>query len=107
MREANDRFRDATRRGDVADALRADDRLHDVLVTACGNRAVAATVRRYSPLIRRLEWRQFGTAGAAHGSAELHDRLIEACARRDAEAAARVTAEIWRALEELADEPLE
>lgn len=49
MREANDRFRDATRRGDVADALRADDRLHDVLVLACGNRAVAATVRRYTP----------------------------------------------------------
>lgn len=49
MREANDRFRDATRRGDVAEALYADDRLHDVLVTACGNRAVAATVERYTP----------------------------------------------------------
>ncbi|MFF2329123.1 MULTISPECIES: GntR family transcriptional regulator [unclassified Streptomyces] len=105
MREANDRFREATRRGDVAEALRADDRLHDVLVTACGNRAVAATAERYTPLIRRLEWRQFGTASAAHGSAELHDRLIEACVARDADAAARVTAEIWRALEELADEP--
>ncbi|WP_327370319.1 GntR family transcriptional regulator [Streptomyces sp. NBC_01217] len=107
MREANDRFREATRRGDVADALRADDRLHDVLVTACGNRAVTATVERYTPLIRRLEWRQFGTASTAHGSAELHDRLIEACAGRDADAAARVTAEIWRALEELADEPFD
>ena len=105
MREANDAFRDAARRGDVAGALHADDGLHDVLVTACGNRAVAATVERYTPLIRRLEWRQFGTASAAHGSAELHDRLIEACAARDADAAARVTAEIWRALEELADEP--
>ncbi|MFJ1617179.1 MULTISPECIES: GntR family transcriptional regulator [unclassified Streptomyces] len=104
MREANDRFRDATLRGDVADALRADDRLHGVLVTACGNRAVAATVERYTPLIRRLEWRRFNTASAAHGSAELHDRLIEACAGRDADAAARVTADIWRALEELADE---
>jgi DNA-binding GntR family transcriptional regulator len=107
MREANDRFRDATGRGDVVEALRADDRLHDVLVTACDNRAVTATVERYTPLIRRLEWRRFGTASAAHGSAELHDRLIEACAERDAEAAARITAEIWRALEELADEPPE
>lgn len=58
-------------------------------------------------MIRRLEWRQFGTAGSAHGSAELHERLIEACAGRDAVAAARITAEIWRALEELADEPPE
>ncbi|MFF9351217.1 GntR family transcriptional regulator [Streptomyces sp. NPDC014734] len=105
MREANDGFRDATRRGDVADALHADDRLHGVLVAACGNRAVAATVERYTPLLRRLEWRQFGTASAAHGSAELHDRLIEACAERDADAAARITAEIWRALEELVDDP--
>ncbi|MFI6057791.1 GntR family transcriptional regulator [Streptomyces sp. NPDC051286] len=105
MRAANDRFRAATRGGDVAGALRADDELHDVLVTACGNRAVAATVERYTPLIRRLEWRQFGTESAAHGSAGLHDRLIEACAARDAEAAARITAEIWRVLEELADEP--
>ncbi|GAA1300137.1 GntR family transcriptional regulator [Streptomyces sp. NPDC002722] len=104
MRAANERFRKATGRGDVAEALRADDRLHDVLVAACGNGAVAATVERYTPLIRRLEWRQFGTAGSAHGSAELHDRLIEACAARDAEAAVRITAEIWRALEELADE---
>ncbi|OKJ29399.1 GntR family transcriptional regulator [Streptomyces sp. CB01580] len=107
MREANDAFRDAARRGDVAEALRADDRLHDVLVIACDNCAVAATVERYTPLIRRLEWRQFGTASAAHGSAELHDRLIEACAARDTDAAVRITAEIWRALEELADDPSE
>ncbi|MGW3087314.1 GntR family transcriptional regulator [Streptomyces sp. NPDC001108] len=105
MRTANGRFRDATRAGDVAGALHADDLIHDVLVAACGNRAVAATIERYTPLIRRLEWRRFGTADAAHGSAELHDRLIEACAARDAAAAARITAEIWRTLEELADDP--
>lgn len=37
-------------------------------------------------------------------SAELHERLIDACADGDADAAARVTARIWSALEELADE---
>ncbi|MEV6076339.1 GntR family transcriptional regulator [Streptomyces sp. NPDC052069] len=104
MREANERFRAATEGGDIAAALRADDELHDTLVTACGNRAVAATIERYTPLIRRLEWRRFGTASAAHGSAELHDRLIDACAEGDVEAAARITTEIWSALEGLADE---
>ncbi|MFI8817789.1 MULTISPECIES: GntR family transcriptional regulator [unclassified Streptomyces] len=104
MCEANERFRAATEGGDVAAALRADDELHDTLVTACGNRAVAATIERYTPLIRRLEWRRFGTASAAHGSAELHDRLIDACAEGDVEAAARITTEIWSALEGLADE---
>ncbi|MFE7467801.1 GntR family transcriptional regulator [Streptomyces sp. NPDC057499] len=105
MRTANHRFRDAVGRGDVAAALHADDLIHDVLVAACDNHAVTATIERYTPLIRRLEWRRFGTAGTAHGSAELHDRLIDACEAGDAEAAARITAEIWRALEELADEP--
>ncbi|MFF2009974.1 GntR family transcriptional regulator [Streptomyces sp. NPDC058195] len=105
MRTANRHFRAAVDRGDVAAALHHDDLIHDVLVAACDNRAVTATIERYTPLIRRLEWRRFGTAGTAHGSAELHERLIEACAARDAEAAARITAEIWQALEELADEP--
>ncbi|QNE74353.1 FCD domain-containing protein [Streptomyces finlayi] len=104
MRAANDRFRAAAAEGDTAAALRADDELHDVLVAACGNRAVAATVERYTPLIRRLEWRRFGTASAAHGSAALHDQLIDACAGGDAEAASLITAEIWRVLVELADE---
>lgn len=105
MRAANERFRAAAAEGDTAAALRADDELHEVLVTACGNRAVAATAARYTPLIRRLEWRRFGTAGAVHGSAALHDRLIDACADGDAEAAGRITAEIWQVLEQLADEP--
>ncbi|GAA3004183.1 GntR family transcriptional regulator [Streptomyces fulvorobeus] len=105
MRAANERLRAAAAAGDTAAALHADDELHGVLVTACGNRAVTATVERYTPLIRRLEWRQFGTASAAHGSAALHGLLIDACAGGDAEGASRITAEIWRALEELADEP--
>ncbi|MET7621642.1 GntR family transcriptional regulator [Streptomyces sp. NPDC005408] len=103
MREANARFESATRTGAVGEALQADDELHDVLVRTCGNRAVAATIARHTPLIRRLEWRQFAEASALE-SARLHDRLIDACAEADADAAARITARIWHALEELADE---
>lgn len=103
MRRANARFEEATRGGDVGEALRADDELHDVLVRVCGNRAVAATIARHTPLIRRLEWRQFAEASALE-SAALHARLIDACAGADAEEAARITARIWRALEELADD---
>ena len=103
MRAANARFENATRSGAVGEALQADNELHDVLVRACGNRAVAATIARYTPLIRRLEWRQFAEASALE-STELHERLIDACAGSDADEAARVTARIWHALEELADE---
>ncbi|MFF7354587.1 GntR family transcriptional regulator [Streptomyces filipinensis] len=102
MRAANDRFAAAVRAGDVDEALRADDDLHDVLVRAAGNRAAAATVARYTPLIRRLERRRFGEGGSCR-SAGLHERLIEACAAGDVDAAVRVTEEIWRTLTALAD----
>jgi DNA-binding GntR family transcriptional regulator len=81
--------------------MRADDELHDVLVRASGNRAVAATIERYTPLIRRLERRQFSQTSARR-SARLHDRLIDACAAGDVERASRLTAEIWQSLEDLA-----
>ncbi|MEU9434466.1 GntR family transcriptional regulator [Streptomyces sp. NPDC048252] len=102
MRAANERFAAAVRAGDVDAALRADDALHDVLVRAAGNRAAAATIARYTPLIRRLERRRFGEGGTCR-SAGLHGRLIEACAGGDVAEAVRVTAEIWRTLADLAD----
>jgi DNA-binding GntR family transcriptional regulator len=102
MRAANERFAAAVASGDVDTALQADDALHDVLVRVSGNRAAAATVARYTPLIRRLERRRFGEGGTCR-SAGLHERLIEACAAGDVDEAVRVTAEIWRGLAELAD----
>ncbi|MDQ1071571.1 GntR family transcriptional regulator [Streptomyces canus] len=102
MRTANERFAAAVTAGDVDEALHADDALHDVLVRVSGNRAAAATIARYTPLIRRLERRRFGEGGNCR-SAGLHDRLIEACAAGDVDEAVRVTAEIWRGLAELAD----
>lgn len=102
MRAANERFAAAVTAGEVDLALRADDELHDVLVRVSGNRAAAATVARYTPLIRRLERRRFGEGGTCR-SAGLHERLIEACAAGEADAAVRVTAEIWRTLADLAD----
>jgi DNA-binding GntR family transcriptional regulator len=104
MRDANHRFDAAVRGGDVDAAMRADDDLHDVLVRAAANRAVAATVGRYTPLIRRLERLRFGPSDG-HLSVALHDELIDACAAGDVTAAVRVTARIWRSLEDLADTP--
>jgi DNA-binding GntR family transcriptional regulator len=104
MHEANRRFETATRAGDADMALDCDDELHGVLVRACGNRAVAATIERYTPLIRRLERRQFSSARARR-SVRWHDELIAACAAGDAGRAIEVTAQIWRSLEDLADDP--
>ncbi|MFC7264503.1 GntR family transcriptional regulator [Streptomyces lutosisoli] len=103
MRTANERFAAAVGSGDVDAALGADDELHDILVRVSGNRAAAATIARYTPLIRRLERRRFGEGGNCR-SAGLHEQLIEACADGDVDEAVRVTAEIWRGLGALADE---
>jgi DNA-binding GntR family transcriptional regulator len=103
MREANRRFEAATREGDVDAAMDSDDELHGVLVGACGNRAVAATIERYTPLIRRLERRQFSSARARR-SVQRHDELIAACAAGDVDQAIQVSAQIWRSLEDLADD---
>jgi DNA-binding GntR family transcriptional regulator len=104
MREANRRFGAVTEAGDVDAALDCDDELHGVLVGVCGNRAVGATIERYTPLIRRLERRQFSSARARR-SVRWHDELIAACAAGDAGRAIEVTAQIWRSLEDLADDP--
>jgi DNA-binding GntR family transcriptional regulator len=103
MREANRRFAAAAQTGDVDAAMESDDELHDVLVGVCGNRAVAATIERYTPLIRRLERRQFSSARALR-SVQRHDELITACAAGDVGQAIQVTAQIWQSLEDLADE---
>ncbi len=103
MREANRRFEAATRTGDVDAAMDSDDELHGVLVDRCGNRAVAATIERYTPLIRRLERRQFSSARARR-SVQRHDELIAACAAGDVDQAISVTAQIWLSLEDLADD---
>jgi DNA-binding GntR family transcriptional regulator len=100
MRAANLRFAAAARAGNVDAAMDRDDELHGILVDVGGNRAVAATIERYTPLIRRLERRQFSDARAQR-SVQRHDELIDACAAGDAERATEVTARIWRSLEDL------
>jgi DNA-binding GntR family transcriptional regulator len=99
MRAANARFAAAIHAGDIDAAMTADDELHGVLVRVCGNRAAAATVARYTPLIRRLERQQF-TRASGRRSVRRHATLIDACAAGDAETAAALTARIWRSLEE-------
>ncbi|WP_369333440.1 GntR family transcriptional regulator [Amycolatopsis echigonensis] len=103
MREANDRFRAAVAAGDVGRAIEADDELHDIPVRACGNRAVAATLDRYTPLLRRLEYARFSSL-PAHRSVTRHEELIAALEGGDEAAAARLTSTIWTDLEALLED---
>ncbi|MBU4214854.1 MAG: GntR family transcriptional regulator, partial [Actinobacteria bacterium] len=97
MRAANARFRQAVAAGDTVAALEADDALHAVLVDRCGNRALRATVDRFTPTIRRLERQRFSASNGA-ASADVHDELIEAAVAGRVDEAVAVTARIWSAL---------
>ncbi|SEP21857.1 GntR family transcriptional regulator [Amycolatopsis saalfeldensis] len=104
MRAANERFAAAIGSSDVAAAMAADDELHDVPVRVCGNRAVATTIDRHTPLLRRLEHARFISL-PAHRSVQRHNELIDAIADGDAERAAAVTSTIWSDLENLLETP--
>jgi DNA-binding GntR family transcriptional regulator len=94
MRAANDRFAAAIEARDIAAAVKADDELHDVPVRLAGNAAVAATLDRYTPLLRRLEHARFSSA-LAWNSVERHTKLIDALEQRDAGTAVSVISTIW------------
>ncbi|MFJ9786349.1 GntR family transcriptional regulator [Amycolatopsis sp. NPDC101161] len=94
MRAANDRFAKAIEAGDVEAAIKADDELHDIPVRLAGNAAVAATLDRYTPLLRRLEHARFSSA-LAWNSVERHTRLIDALEARDTVTAVSVISTIW------------
>ncbi|TBO60101.1 GntR family transcriptional regulator [Streptomyces kasugaensis] len=98
MRAANAAFVRALDAADPTAAIAADDALHAVPIEVCGNAALAETVRRYTPLLRRLERRRF-SGTAARASAARHDALIDACAAGAPDAAAELTDEIWGELD--------
>jgi DNA-binding GntR family transcriptional regulator len=97
MRQANRRFAAALEAGDVEGALDADDALHGVPVAVLGNRALAATIERQLPLIRRLERLRFGSL-VGRRSIGWHDQLIDACEIGDIETAVAITTRIWSSL---------
>jgi DNA-binding GntR family transcriptional regulator len=102
MRAANRRFASALDGGDIQGALDTDDVLHGVPLAVLGNRALAATIERQLPLIRRLERLRFGSL-LGRRSIGWHDQLIDACEDRDVETAAAITSRIWTTLLEQFD----
>ncbi|QEO14821.1 GntR family transcriptional regulator [Agromyces intestinalis] len=97
MREANARFAAAIEAGDVDAALRADDDLHAVPVAVGGNRALAAVLDQFTPVVRRAERMRFTTLSGAD-SVDRHETLIRLCEQGDAEGAASIAFDTWHSL---------
>jgi DNA-binding GntR family transcriptional regulator len=102
MRAANRRFAAALEAGDVQAAVDADDELHGVPVAVLGNRALAASIERQLPLIRRLERLRFGSL-LGRRSIAWHDQLMDACEEGDVETAVAITSRIWTTLLDMFD----
>jgi DNA-binding GntR family transcriptional regulator len=103
MRAANLRFATAIDSGAVEDAMLCDDAFHDVLVQACGNHAISATIRRYTPLLHRGERLYLGSP-LGRDSAPMHERIIAACQAGAADLAAVLAEENWANLSTLMEE---
>lgn len=97
MRDANRRFAAAVESGDVETAVRVDDELHGVLVRISDNRALAAVLEQFTPLVRRAERLRFGSLRGRTSVAQ-HDELIRLCAAGDPEGAAAVAYDAWHSL---------
>ncbi|MFJ6674157.1 GntR family transcriptional regulator [Actinosynnema sp. NPDC091369] len=100
MRAANTTFARALAAGDVPAALAADDEFHAVAVRRADNFAVAATIERYTPLVRRLERLRFAAPTGRH-SVAMHDEITTAFAAADADLAARLVERNWATLADL------
>jgi DNA-binding GntR family transcriptional regulator len=96
MRDANRRFGEAFRRGDVDAALDADDEFHSVPVGILGNRALQAVLDQFGPVVRRAERAHFAADGES--SLARHEELLALLAAGDVDAATDLTFRTWNAL---------
>ena len=97
MREANRRFKQALRDGDVEAALRADDDLHGVPVAVAGNTALSSVLEQFTPVLRRAERLRFSTLDG-RASVRRHDDLIRLCEAGDVDEAAAAAFDTWHSL---------
>lgn len=99
---ANDAFAAALAAGDLAGALDADDRLHEVFLYAAGNVQLEVTLARLAPLLRRHELQRFASLPGRR-SVQQHRQLVDAASRGDAERAGALAEENWNTLVDLID----
>ncbi|MFI9504758.1 GntR family transcriptional regulator [Nocardia sp. NPDC052566] len=98
MRAANKDFADAVRKEDITAALKADDRLHGVIVDAAANPLLKRLIHQVHPQIHRIYYRKFSSLLGGQDTIDHHDTLIELCAAGNSEDAAKLSARHQRYL---------
>lgn len=87
LREALQEMIDAEQDEDVARAVEADLRFHQVIVEATGNEFLAATYRPLTQVMHSVRLRTSATAGVPSEAIRWHRRILEALQEHDVTAA--------------------
>ncbi len=106
MRDANSRFAEALKAGEVDAALAEDDAFHGVFVEASANQEVKRVLDRLMPGVRRLERLRFGSL-AGRASVKEHKAIVDAAAAKDVKKTAERVRENWLSLGNLIDRSFE
>lgn len=106
MEEANAALWSAIEAGNTPGAIQADDQFHGVMVEVSGNREIMAALERVMPMVRRLEYAQFGST-AGRQSCRQHAEILVALRQGQWQRAATLVEENWLSLGHLIVEGLE
>ena len=101
MTRINKEFADAVKRNDARAALDADDRFHNVPMTAADNPLLARIMDQLHPQIHRILYRKFSTLYGGENTIDHHAELVRILATGDADAAAKLSAAHWVQLGDL------
>jgi len=101
----NDAYVAALRNRDPATGHAADERFHDVFVTAAGNREIARVLERLTPRLRRFQ-RQLSHALPGRRSVAQHQAIIARTRAGEGAGAASAARENWMTLGALFDRSL-
>lgn len=96
LQTIHQQFTTAIDQQDTETALTLDDAFHDVFVQRSQNAQLGETIRRLTPLIRRLEYAQFDRLGRQ--SIADHAAILVACEQRDVEQLVQATEHNWNGL---------
>lgn len=93
LKSIHQQFTTAIDQQDTEAALALDDAFHDVFVQRSQNDQLRETIRRLTPLIRRLEYAQFDRLGRQ--SIADHAAILDACQQQDVEQLVQATEHNW------------
>lgn len=97
LTQINADLEDAMSKGNVMQAVEADDCFHDVFITVSGNKEISTALAPVTPKVRRLEFAKFSSLNGGE-SVDQHNQIISASKRRDSKIVSVLVEQNWLSL---------